>query len=243
MMASALRDLLPVVEGGAKAKAPFPSIDTVKGKLKEQVAPQPTRQEDHVVFGGLDLLFPKPSASDPVVEKKDEETLLNEAWSNGLKEAEALFLEQQKKDEERLKAEFEQEKEDLANLLHISLTGHIQQQFDEIRDALADQLAEILEPFLAEEGRKAMVRQFSEVASIALEESIAETPILKGPKDLLQQLSACSHYLDLNALVEDELSEGKFAQQDELSLRLDKTVYETRLKAYLAQLREAVQDV
>ncbi|PLW75514.1 hypothetical protein [Cohaesibacter celericrescens] len=234
-MASALKDLLPLVD-----ETPvLPSASTQK------------KHPERVLFGGLDILFQKAHREEQATLKMDEQSLRTQAWSQGLSDAETLWNEKQEHEREAARRALQQEKDELADLLYESLTGHIEHQFEEIKTALADQLAELLEPLMAEQGRKVMVARFAEVAASALNESVAQTPMLKGSKELLQQLSTCCQNAKVDALARDQLAIDELSKDDptkallpqknELSLQLDKTVFETRLTAYLAQLREAVQ--
>ena len=228
MMALAIKDLLPRV-----TTAPLPNPEPTHGT---PMAPD----TNNAIFGGLELLLKKPEEVVTDIEPLDPQSLKMEAWSQGLMEAELLWQEQKAHDMAQQRAVFEQEKEDLANLLHIALTGQIEQQFADIRSALADTLAEVLEPFLEERAIVLMTREFDETAEAAMKEAVKTTPILKGPKVLLKQLTTCQSFLQ--TMAKDDPDEGAHMQQDELSLKLDKTVFETRLKPFVAQLREAVQD-
>ncbi|SNY92155.1 hypothetical protein SAMN04515647_2400 [Cohaesibacter sp. ES.047] len=228
-MARAIKDLLPNVS------------------ISEQ--PSPARQgtpmaPDQAVFGGLEVLLKKSVQVALPPEPQDEQSLKTEAWSRGLLEAETLWQEQKIKDLGELRAQFSREKEDLANLLHISLSGQIDRQFQDISNRLADTLAELLEPFLEEQASALMTQRFAEVAKVAMKEAVEGTPILKGPRQLLEQLTICQSYLKACAQesAEGEADDSTHTQQDELSLTIDKTVFETRLKPFVAQLREAVQD-
>ncbi|WP_319532060.1 hypothetical protein [uncultured Cohaesibacter sp.] len=231
MMSRALKDLLPTVDSGPQAPSPAP----------RQVMPL---GPDQAIFGGLELLLKKPSEAAPLLEPKDEQSIKTEAWSQGLVEAEKLWQEQKARDLKDLRAAFDKEKDDFAKLLHISLNGEIEQQFQEISARLADTMADLLEPFLEERACALMVRRFSEVVKDAMDDAVEETAILKGPDHLLEKLISCKQLNELqaNAKAENEEQDGSEQQPHELSLTIDKTVFETRLKAFVAQLREAVQD-
>ena len=231
MMSRALKDLLPTVSSGQQAVSPSPRHVMPLGP-------------DQAIFGGLELLLKRPSEAAPLLEPRDEQSIKTEAWSQGLVEAEKLWQEQKARDLADLRNAFDKEKDDFARLLSISLNGEIEQRFQEISALLSDTLADLLEPFLEQRACELMVRRFSEVAKDAMDEAVAATPILKGPDHLLDKLKSCKklNELQVDAKAENAQEDGSQRQPHELSLTIDKTVFETRLKAFVAQLREAVQD-
>ena len=236
MMANALKDLLPAVED--MAPSPFPAVAL------------PQDSEEPTVFGGLDMLFQTPAPEEAVVPPVDEQSKRVEAWSHGLLDAERLLREEQRKEQQRLKAIFEEERRALAGLVHANLSDHIADQIASMRDELANQMAEMLEPFLEQQAHDLMLSRFSQMAEAALHAAIAPSPMLQGPKQLLEALADCQDAPRLGTLAREGREtrspiDGKSRDielLEELSLTLDKTVFETRLTAFMAQLREAVRN-
>ena len=74
---------------------------------------------------------------------------------------------------------------------------------------------------------------------------MAESPVLSGPERLLSQLGTAVDCEKLSALVCDAIptdAEATESKSMELSLKVDDSVFETRISDFLIQLQEAVED-
>ncbi|WP_319567361.1 hypothetical protein [Cohaesibacter marisflavi] len=230
-----LKDLIPSVKD-----APLEPAEVKP--LGKEVKPLGKTEPTEIVFGGLDLLLPiakQPEAPQTCAETQSDCT---EAWANGLKDAELLWQEQLSLQRLKLREEFDAMKQVLAAELHRQLHGHVAEQMVEIKNELADQVAEMLQPFLAEQAHRRIIEIFSDVAEQALHDCVADSPILRGPENLLEQLSSAVDCEKLSALVGDVTPQNLQDEPTELSLKVDSCVFETRISDYLTQLEEAVQD-
>lgn len=219
----------------------IPSVDDAPLEPAE-IKPLGKAEQTKIVFGGLDLLLPIATESAPVETNTDAQRVCTEAWANGLKDAEILWQEQLSLQRLKLREEFDVMKQVLAAELHRQLQGHVAEQMTEIKNLLADQVAEMLQPFLAEQAHRRIIEIFSDVAERALHESVAESPVLRGPENLLEQLGSAVDCEKLSALVGDVAPQNRQDEPTELSLKVDACVFETRIADYLTQLEEAVQD-
>nr|WP_321454774.1 hypothetical protein [uncultured Cohaesibacter sp.] len=232
MMALALKDLIPCVDDMV------PEPLAIKPLQEEETQPAPSP----IVFGGLELLLPVKETKGVAPTPYEAQVVKTEAWSRGLKDAEILWQEQLSVQRAKLHEEFEAMKQVLAAELHRQLQDHIAEQLDQIKTMLANQVADILHPFIAERARLQVVSQFAEMAELALEDSIADSAILSGPENLLALLGHAVDCEKLTALVGTTDLCSANGDQSEISLQIDASAYETRLNDYLAELREAVKD-
>ncbi|WP_319411803.1 hypothetical protein [uncultured Cohaesibacter sp.] len=273
MMALALKDLIPSVHAAHSVHAGSPKPVTIKPLVVETMLKQVKTAKDarapidvngasedeaaataatattsaktpaDIRFGGLDLLLPAEKIKIDPKSLKDTQIVQTEAWSRGLRDAEILWQEQLSVQRGKLREEFDAMKQVLAAELQRQLNGHIAEQMDMIRTMLADQLADLLQPFLAEQAHHRIIALFAEVAEQALQDSVADSPVLTGPDHLLKQLGAAVDCEKLSALVGDILPQDQQGEGEEISLQVDACIFETRLADYMTQLKEAVQDV
>ncbi|WP_319498411.1 hypothetical protein [uncultured Cohaesibacter sp.] len=87
-----------------------------------------------------------------------------------------------------------------------------------------------------------IVKMFADVAEQALQDSIADSPLLSGPDHLIRQLGNVVDCEKLTELVGSVEATRQQTEETELSLKVDSSVFETRLSDYLTQLKQAVQD-
>ena len=233
-MGNTLRDLLPSVEYEVEA----PKIET-----GDEASIEP-------VFGGLDILFPDAEVGeeDTPPLPQDMDALKTEAWSQGLRDAEKLMHEEHVQAQQELKASFDRQRFALAEELQEQLKNHVALEFEAIRNQLADQVAEILQPFVAAQSHHRIITIFAETIDEALLTCGSESPTLVAPEHLLQTLSEIQQYKRVADLGTDALAKQAFGNSSkggvpELSLQLDTSCFETRLKDYLTKLEEAVKDV
>ena len=156
-MAAALKDLIPPFIKEAPEpdktpdKAPVMAAATAPVKAAAKTEEAPTQ----IQFGGLDLLLPIKHKSVDVKTPEDTQIVRTEAWSKGLQDAEILWQEQLSQQRAKLREEFEAMKQVLAAELHRQLHGHINEQIDEIKRSLADQVARIAPPLSRRAGSQA----------------------------------------------------------------------------------------
>jgi hypothetical protein len=204
--------------------------------LAASADPQP------ILFGGLDKLIPVKAQKTVTIVPEEVQIVRTEAWSRGLRDAEILWQEQLSQQRQKLHEEFESMKQLLAAELHRQLKGQIAGQIEKIRNDLADQVAETLEPFIAEHVHVRIVKMFADVAEQALQDSIADSPLLSGPDHLIRQLGNVVDCEKLTEMVGSVETTRQQTEETELSLKVDNSVFETRLSDYLTQLKQAVQD-
>ncbi|WP_119308959.1 hypothetical protein [Cohaesibacter haloalkalitolerans] len=223
--------------GAGKSASPSSPITVpVMTPLAASADPQP------IVFGGLDKLIPVKAQKIVTIVPEETQIVRTEAWARGLRDAEILWQEQLSQQRQKLHEEFESMKQLLAAELHRQLKGQIAGQLEKIRNDLADQVAETLEPFIAEHAHVRIVKMFADVAEQALQDSIADSPLLSGPDHLIRQLGNVVDCEKLTEMVGSVETTRQQTEETELSLKVDNSVFETRLSDYLTQLKQAVQD-
>jgi len=171
-------------------------------------------------------------------ETVDVESEKQAAYARGHEDATREVTEKMQAEREELMAAHAAELEDLRSVyleeIAVFLSRGLREGIDAIATSLSEQTANILAPVLTEELSLKAVSALADVVRASMPDGEAVTLVVKGPKDLFEQLKTQPGF-------EEETMKFTESTDIDLSVEVGESVFVTRMSAWSSSLRKVMK--
>ena len=171
-------------------------------------------------------------------ETLDVESEKQAAYARGHEDATREITERMQAEREELLAAHAAELEGLRSVyleeIAVFLSFRLREGIDAIATNLSEQTATILAPVLTEELSLKAVSSLADVVRASMPDGEAVTLVVKGPKDLFEQLKTQPGF-------EEETMKFTETADIDLSVELGESVFVTRMSAWASSLRKVMK--
>ncbi|AYM09822.1 hypothetical protein J8N08_00990 [Agrobacterium tumefaciens] len=171
-------------------------------------------------------------------EPLDVESEKQAAYARGHEDATREITEKMQAEREELLAAHAAELEGLRSVyleeIAVFLSLRLREGIDAIATNLSEQTANILAPVLTEELSLKAVSALADVVRASMPDGEAVTLVVKGPKDLFEQLKTQPGF-------EEETMKFTETADIDLSVELGESVFVTRMSAWASSLRKVMK--